>query len=93
MAKDEREFFHESLQDSQSIADYLKALTDGFAQGTFNVTDKRGEIVLRPGGLVRFQIEASRKRDRVKMTIRLDWSEEQPATLDGDRLSITTEDE
>lgn len=72
----EREFLHESLQDVRSIVAYLDAVRDGFANGSLSLRDEAGDISLYPSGLVRLQIDASRKRDRVKLAIRLSWKEE-----------------
>lgn len=76
MAKDEREFLHESLQDVRSIVTYLEAIREGFTSGTLNLRDETGEISLHPRGLIRLQIDSSRKRDRVKLSLRLAWKEE-----------------
>jgi amphi-Trp domain-containing protein len=90
MGREERDFYHESMQDGDSIAAYLRALTQGVAQGRIQLTDGGGQIVLRPSGLVRFQVEATKKRNRVKMTLRLEWSEEPPPPAVADPLTIST---
>jgi len=73
--KDEREFQHESLQDSQAIASYLEALRDGFASGRLTFSDKNGEHTLEPHGLIGFELRVSRKRDRVRLTVRFNWQD------------------
>ena len=83
MGKDEREFLHESLQDAKSIISYLDAIRDGFASGALNLRDDKGDISLHPNGLVRLQIDASRKQDRVKLAIRLAWREDGGADQSG----------
>lgn len=75
MAKSERDFQHESLQDNRTIVAYLRALQEGFEKGTLTLGDQDGEIVLSPDGLVRFELEANRKRNRVRMTMKFEWKE------------------
>lgn len=76
MGKDDREFLHESLQDVKSIVAYLDAIREGFLNGTLNLRDDAGDIALHPSGLVRLQIDSTRKRDRVKLAVRLAWKED-----------------
>ncbi|MBD3335946.1 MAG: amphi-Trp domain-containing protein [Candidatus Eisenbacteria bacterium] len=77
MSKDEREFTHESLQDRESIMAYLQAIQDGLARGTLTFSDEEGEITLEPSPLLNFQLQASRKRDRVRLTLGFSWKESQ----------------
>ncbi len=77
MAKDDREFRHESLQDGRSLTAYMEAIKAGFINGTLTLKDDTGEIVVHPSGLIRLQIDTTRKRDRVKMVLRLEWKEEE----------------
>lgn len=84
MGKDEREFLHESLQDVRSIVAYLDAIREGFVSGSLNLRDEKGDIALHPNGLIRLQIDSTRKRDRVKLSIRLAWLEDAGADRSGD---------
>ncbi|MEZ4647953.1 MAG: amphi-Trp domain-containing protein [Candidatus Eisenbacteria bacterium] len=69
---------HESLQDVGSIVAYLDAIREGFLNGTLSLRDDAGDISLKPSGLVRLQIDSTRKRDRVKLAVRLAWKEDAP---------------
>lgn len=87
------EFRHESLQDNRTILTYLKAIEEGFASGRLTLSDEDEEIVLRPEGLVRFEIGATRKRGRIRMTVRFDWKEELQENAEKGSLKINGEGE
>src|SRR6478672_7451377 len=74
MGKDERQEFHfESLQDGQSIGQYLGALADGFRSGRLEFRTGERTIELEPRGLLKFELEADQKGDRVKMVLKFAW--------------------
>jgi len=73
MKKTDREFNHQSLQDQESITDYLEALAEGFRNGTLKFSDSEGDILMRPHGLIHFEVDASNKRDRVRLSLRFTW--------------------
>lgn len=66
-------FEHESIQDGQSIAEYLRALTKGIAKGTLKLSDEETDLVLHPSGLINLEIRASRKKGRERIDLRLTW--------------------
>lgn len=76
-----REFDYESLQDTTSIVKYLNALADGFEKGVLTFSDKNGELTLEPRGLIDFEVRASTKRDRTRVTLMFTWK---PARDDED---------
>lgn len=73
MSKDEKEFEHESLQNRRAIVAYLAALQEGFENGTLSISDPNDRIDLKPDGLVRFEVQASQKRGRVRLVLRFEW--------------------
>ncbi len=77
MASDQNEFRHESLEDRQSIAKYLNALSEAFANGNLTFGHNGQAIELEPRGLLKFDVKASRKRGAVKVTLRLNWQEDE----------------
>ena len=94
MKKDNKEFKHESLQDPESITDYLAALTEGFQSGSLKFSDSDGDIVLRPNGLVHFEVDASEKRDRIRLSLRFSWKpREEPDNGSSGPLRIDSGDE
>jgi amphi-Trp domain-containing protein len=73
--KSEKGFHHESLEDGSSISAYLKAVREGFAEGSLRLSDQNGEIVLEPNGLMNFEVNASSRRGRSKLTLTFSWRE------------------
>ena len=89
MSEKERDFRHESLQDRISIEQYLEALNSGFSSGQLKFSNEDGEIVLKPRGLVNFEVRASRKQDRAKLTLKFSWKDgEGESSNDNGRLLI-----
>ncbi|MBK8261308.1 MAG: amphi-Trp domain-containing protein [Nannocystis sp.] len=77
MANDHDEFRHESLEDRHSIAKYLTALAEAFANGNLTFRHDGQRISLEPAGLLKFDVKAARKRGAVKVSLRLHWQEEE----------------
>jgi len=75
MKEQHGDFRHESLQDRLSIERYLEALNNGFSTGQLTFSNEDGEIVLKPQGLVNFEVRASRKEDRARLTIKFSWKD------------------
>ncbi len=71
--KEDRDFQHESLQDTQTLISYLKALTEGFESGRLHLGDEGGDITLEPRGLISLEVRAQRKRDRIRLSLRFGW--------------------
>ena len=90
MADTDREFEHESLQDRATIARYLKAIEEGFASGSLSLSNRNGDIVLEPEGLIGLTVKASRKRGRVQISLQASWkSKDDPDSDKSDTLTIT----
>ena len=68
-------FKHESLEDSETITKYLQALQEGFESGAlvFSTDDRR--FVIKPTGLINLEIDAKKKGEKVKVTLRFRWNE------------------
>ncbi|MCA9637709.1 MAG: amphi-Trp domain-containing protein, partial [Myxococcales bacterium] len=77
MASDADEFRHESLEDRHSIAKYLTALAEAFANGNLTFGHNGQAIDLEPRGLLKFDVKATRKRGAVKVSLRLNWQEDE----------------
>ncbi|MCB2225037.1 MAG: amphi-Trp domain-containing protein [Desulfarculaceae bacterium] len=76
-------FKHQSMQDPQSIVRYLAALKDGFQSGALVFSTNGKRLVLKPQGLVNLEVEAKRKGEGIKLTLKFRWNEEEPATEEG----------
>ncbi|MCG8312384.1 MAG: amphi-Trp domain-containing protein [Pseudomonadales bacterium] len=70
-------FRHESLQDSKSIQNILKAITKGIAKGTLTFDDDDGEIVLEPEGLLNLKVTARKEDAHNRLDIRISWQTEE----------------
>jgi amphi-Trp domain-containing protein len=68
-------FKHESLEDNETIARYLKALWEGFEQGALQFSTDDRELQLQPQGLISLEVEAKRKSEDVKLSLKFRWSE------------------
>jgi amphi-Trp domain-containing protein len=79
MASANDDFKYESLQDRQSIAKYLDALKEGFSSGKIALGSREKQIVFEPAGLLRLEVKARRKGDRVKISLKCGWREESQA--------------
>ena len=69
-------FKHESLEDSETIVKYLKALLDGFESGTLSFVSDNQKLVVRPRGLINLDVEARRKSDEIKLQLKMRWTED-----------------
>lgn len=68
-----KSFRHESLQDTKSIKEILKAVTNGMGKGKISLSDDRGEIVLEPEGLLHLKITARQEDEDNRLTLRIRW--------------------
>ena len=93
MAESDNRFEYESFQDTETIVKYLRAITEGFTNGRLTFGGDSKKIVLKPKGLLSFQITAKRKRKEAKLTLRLSWKEESnhPGSEDEELVIETTE--
>jgi amphi-Trp domain-containing protein len=78
-SKPSDEFRHESLQDRDSIVSYLEAVGHGLSSGKIYFASGDSELLLRPEGMLRFLVQAKRKGEVVKLTVKISWREDQTA--------------
>lgn len=74
MRKPVRDFAHESVQDQQSIAKYLEALSEGLRGGQISFRTNGEEMILSPVGLMDLVLEAKCREDTSVVKIRMSWS-------------------
>lgn len=84
-------FKYESLQDCESIQKYLALLNEGFASGKLRLSVRDSELVLEPHGLIEFSLEAKKKGDRRKLTLKFNWKDEETAAPEDATLIMETE--
>ena len=88
MADDE--FKHDSVQDRESIARYLRALLDGFEKGHISLGAEGQTLELTPQGLLEFEVRAKRKGGRSKVALKFTWREDEAGG--NDDLTIKASD-
>jgi len=81
-------FKHESVQDLDSLLKYLKAVTEGLEKGKIRLSTKNKELVLEPRGLVKFDVEAKRKGDFRKFSLKFSWKDEEDPAADEEPLVV-----
>ncbi len=72
---DDGKFVFESLQDKETIKDYLHALIDGVDKGKIVLSSNGEEIVLHPNELVRFAVKVKKKGGSSSLNVRIAWKD------------------
>ncbi len=76
MAREEQSFKYESLQDKDSVVQYLRDILSGFENGHLELGNKRDRFFIEPEGLIKLDVKASRKQSKTKLTLQLSWNHE-----------------
>lgn len=74
MAKKTKEFEHESLQDKEAIASYLKAIMQGVKKGEIKFSDEDEDLTLKPEALAKLKIRARQTKKSQSLTVKISWS-------------------
>lgn len=86
---EKQEFEHESVQDNQTVSQYLKALIEGFESGKVVFTSDKRQLVMEPNNLLEFSIKARRKDEKSKIVLKFSWKDIHTAPGSSARLKIT----
>ncbi|MFO7717397.1 MAG: amphi-Trp domain-containing protein [Desulfohalobium sp.] len=81
-----KRFDYESLQDTQSIAKYLRALIEALENKRLVFSSDDEEIVLTPEDIVKFAVKANKKNGKSKLSIKISWKDTTPHL--GDTMNI-----
>lgn len=76
MRDNKKRFKHESLQDTETIRELLKAITKGIAKGKISFSDEDDEMIMEPQGLLNLKLSASQEENRNRLAIRISWQTE-----------------
>lgn len=68
-------FEYDSVQDTESIIQFLQSLKSGFENGRIVLRSDQEELVLHPEKLLNFAIKARKKGDLCKLSLKLSWKE------------------
>lgn len=74
-------FFHESIQDTQSIKKFLEVLQDGLEKGSLHLSGPSENIDLSPQGLLNFTVTARKKEDSNKISLEIEWKDSKDSEL------------
>jgi len=88
MAKKDKYFEHESLQDKDSITSYLKAITQGFKKGAIAFSDEEDDFILTPQKLANLRIKANQTKKGQSLNIKISWSSDQSSDFEESPLFI-----
>lgn len=86
---EKQEFEHESVQDNQTVSQYLRALIEGFESGKVVFTSDRRHLVMEPNNLLEFSIKARKKGEKSKIVLKFSWKDLHAAPEPSGRLKIT----
>jgi amphi-Trp domain-containing protein len=85
---EKQEFEHESVQDNQTVSQYLKALIEGFESGKVVFISEKRQLVMQPNNLLEFSIKARRKGEKSKIVLKFSWKDTHAAPESPGRLKI-----
>lgn len=72
----ERDFYHESVEDKDSIVKYLHTLSEGFHSRKLEFSSGGNRIVFEPTGLIQVEIKAKNRNGKTKLSVKFAWKEE-----------------
>lgn len=84
-------FKHDSLQDRESIRHYLEMLQKGFASGSLRLRIGDKVLELDPQEMIEFTLEAKRKGDRRKLSLKFSWKDPEKQPSDDEILIMEAE--
>ena len=88
MRDNKKRFKHESLQDTKTIRELLKAITKGIAKGKLSLSDEDDEMIMEPEGLLNLKLSASQEENRNRLAIRISWQTEDTRKKPHKTLSV-----
>ena len=68
-------FEYESYQDLDTIQKFLESLNQGFAKERIIFSSGDDTIELEPKNLLKFSVQAKKKEDKTKLSIKISWKE------------------
>lgn len=81
MATD-KDFSYESIQDAESIKEYIEAVLQGIETGRISLSSNGDEMVLTPGSLLKFSIKARQKGEVSKLSLKISWKDDRKVSID-----------
>ncbi len=84
-------FKHDSLQDRESVQQYLNILQQAFASGHLRLRMGDKLLELEPGEMIEFTLEAKTKGDRRKLSLKFTWKDEEKPAAGEETLVMEAE--
>lgn len=72
----EEKFEYESLQDTESVQEFMNLLAEGLASGTMTFGSGGKIFALHPKGVLKFSLDAKRLGERDRLEIRISWMDD-----------------
>lgn len=72
----DEKFVFDSLQDCETIKDFLSSLTDGFDKGVITLSTNGDTVELQPQGLLNFVVKAKKKGNASKLSVKIAWKDD-----------------
>lgn len=85
----DQKFVFESMQDAESIRQYLEAVMEGLRKGRLVVAAGQEEFVLQPAELLTFAVKARKRGGAGRLSLTISWRcPEDDAPRSGETLKI-----
>jgi amphi-Trp domain-containing protein len=91
MSKKPQIFEHESLQDADNLAVFLKAIAKGIKKGELTFNDDEDSITLKPKQLGRFRIKVEKSPKSQSLRLKITWKGDADSELDDTPLFIDSD--
>jgi amphi-Trp domain-containing protein len=85
---DEGKFFHESMQDIDSVRSFLESLQEGLQKGRIVLGSEQEEFTLNPPDVFTFSIKAKKEGGASKLQLKISW-EEKPSRVEPGSRHLT----
>ena len=86
----EEKFMHESIQDPQTIKEYLESLEEGFDNRHIVLEAEGRRLVLTPDETLKFIIKAKKKGGVSKLTLTMEWKDRKQDSEQTPGVSISS---
>lgn len=71
-----KEFKYDSIQDNETIVGYLESVIEGIRKKEILFQNNEQSLTFKPNGLIDFDIKAKQKGNENRITIKLQWKDE-----------------
>lgn len=85
----DQKFVFESMQDAESIRQYLEAVMEGLGKGRLVVATGKEQFVMQPSELLTFTVKARKRGGAGRLSLTISWRcPEEDAPKAGETLRI-----